>query len=188
MRTVQKFIAAQSNVAPEVIRRRAQVQVDERVRLNTAEYVGVQNLLTQRLRSTLDAQESGRLNGYRFRAKASQHIDVTRADNWSPSRALSLVTKESLKMMDDYEHEIDKYVEDLAQQKAEARNAQERSARQRMRGAFNTTRMTVRLARNLSLTAAAKGGAATAREHRRSSERRSREELSSPFRVPTDIP
>ena len=66
--------------------------------LSKGEFRGVQNVLTQRLRRTLEAQDAARRNAYRFRAKASQHLDMQSADNWSAERALELLKAESLKM------------------------------------------------------------------------------------------
>ena len=56
LQTVQTYIAARANVAPDVVSQRRHIAVDERVNLNVAEYRGVQNLLTHRLKSTLAAQ------------------------------------------------------------------------------------------------------------------------------------
>ena len=61
------------------------------VPLSKGEFRGVQNVLTQRLRRTLEAQDAARRNAYRFRAKASQHLDMHSADNWSAERALELL-------------------------------------------------------------------------------------------------
>ena len=142
MRTVHKYLGAQCNVAPDIIAHRTKVRVDERVRLNASEHRGMQNLLTARLRSTLEAQEDSRNIAYRLRAKASQHLDVGDSRNWSPERALKLVNSESLKIKDEYESALVTHVEELA---AEARNAQARSARSRMIAAIDATKASVKL-------------------------------------------
>ena len=132
----------------QVIHKRAQIAVEERITLNKAEYRGVQNLLTQRLRSTLATQNVARLNAYRFRAKASQHLDIQSADNWSAERALALLTSESLKMKHEYDHMLSQHADEIAHRQEEARNAQERSAaRQRIRAAFDTGVSAVKLNR-----------------------------------------
>lgn len=98
LQTVRDFLATQHRVSSEVIGRRFQIPVADRVALSKSEFRGVQNLLTHRVRQTLDAQDVARTNAYRFRAKASQHLDLQASDTWSAERALALLTTESLKM------------------------------------------------------------------------------------------
>ena len=145
--TVQRYIASQSNVSQQVIETRSQVEMDDRVRLNIAEGRGCQNLLTLRLKETLEAQDAARLNAYRFRAKASQHLDIEHP-MMTAQRALNLLTAESLKMKGEYDTRLSEYVDEMAHKQEEARNAQDRlAARQRIRAAFDTASVAVRLAK-----------------------------------------
>ena len=165
--TVVAFIAAQANVSAEVISSRGRVPMEERVSLAKGEFNGVQNLLTQRLRQTLTAQDAARINAYRFRAKAAQHLDLETAGNWSPERALALLTSESLKMKEAYDVNLSQYIDEIVHRQEEARNAQERSAaRQRIRAAFGGATAGVRMMRAVRATKAmgAGGGNSPKRE------------------------
>lgn len=111
LETVIKHLAAQHHVAADVIESRHQISTADRVGLCTSEFRGVQNLLTQRLRRTLAAQDSARRNAYHFRTKATQHLEFAAADNWNAQRALNLLNAESLKIKTDYDHALAQYVE-----------------------------------------------------------------------------
>jgi hypothetical protein len=156
--TVQAFIAAQANVSADVIASRGRIPVEERVVLNQGEFNGVQTLLTQRLRATLNAQDVARTNAYRFRAKVAQHIDLESAGAWSPERALRLLTNESLKLKEAYDQNLADYVEEISQRQEAARSAQERNlARQRLRTAFGGAHAGVRILRAAKATKAMQG-------------------------------
>jgi len=148
LQTVRDFLATQHRVSSEVIGRRFQIPVADRVALSKSEFRGVQNLLTHRVRQTLDAQDVARTNAYRFRAKASQHLDLQASDTWSAERALALLTTESLKMKSNYDETLSQYVQEIVKHQEEARNAEERSAaRLRMRAAFASAHVGMRLLR-----------------------------------------
>ena len=149
--TVRSILAERYGVTSDVLERRSQIAISERVGLSKGEFRGVQNLLTHRLRKTLTAQAASRDNAYRFRAKAVQHLDLAAAANWGAERALSLVTNESLKMKQDYERHVLRHAEDIAVRKEEAEKAQDRAAaRLRLRATIQGS------ARSISLYQGAK--------------------------------
>ena len=146
--TVREYLAYQHHISSEVIEHRSQIPVTERISLAKGEFRGVQNLLTMRLRKTLDAQDAARLSAYRFRAKASQHLEVDAATNWSPQRALALLTTESLKIKSDYDTNVAAHRNAIKQRQEEARSARERTAaRLRIRAAFGSAQAGVRMLR-----------------------------------------
>ena len=63
----------------------------------------MQQVLTQRLKGSLRAQEAARIAAYRFRAKAAQHVDHCSANSQGVERVLRLITAESLKMKGEFE-------------------------------------------------------------------------------------
>ena len=165
--TARAFLAAQHNVAPDVIESREQIPVNDRVGLCQSEFLCVQNLLTHRLRQTLDAQQASRRNAYRFRAKASQHLDMEAATNWNAERALALLTRESLRMKGTYDNKLVEYVERMAEQHEEAaRNRERTAARARMHAAMRGTHAAVRMLKQgrQSMTEGSKRGLMSKRE------------------------
>ena len=158
--TVRDYLAAQHNVSTEVIASREQIPIGDRVDLEKSEWLGLQNLLTHRLRNTLDAQAAARRNAYRFRSKASQHLDIESATNWNPERALGLLTRESLKMKTSYDETLARYVEQMAQEQEDERVNQERTAaRLRVRATMMSAQASVRMLRHARQSLDTKRGA-----------------------------
>ena len=150
--TVRAFLAAQHNVSPEVLETRAQISMSDRVPLNQSEFIGLQNMLTHRLRKSLNTQADARRTAYRLKAKASHHLELESVANWNAGRALSLVTRESLRMKSTYDAKLVECAESLVQQQEEESKEQQRSAaRLKMRTTMKVGLAAVRMLRKSSV-------------------------------------
>ena len=150
--TVRAFLAVQHNVSPEVLETRAQISMSDRVPLNQAEFIGLQNMLTHRLRKSLNTQANARRTAYRLKAKASHHLELESVANWNAGRALSLVTRESLRMKSTYDAKLIECAENLVQQQEEESKEQQRSAaRLKMRTTIKVGLAAVRMLRKSSV-------------------------------------
>jgi len=152
------MLAEVYRVTEQTIEDRSEIDIGDRVALSRGEFQCMQQVLTQRLRGALQAQDAARLAAYRFKAKAAQHIDHTSANGQDVERVMRLIAEESLKMKGSFEENMRHRLDELQKRSEEEKTATQRDRIRMLRTNILGTVGVNRLARGTQMPAKQKAG------------------------------